>query len=553
MLTGLIVAVSMMSALTCPRIASAGTTGTITGTVSDLGSGAPIANVRVTAAAGSGTQSTTTNASGFYSLQQLIPDTYTVSFQAEGYQAASTPGINVQQDLTTRLDQRLQKELRTIASVRAASAGNLLKPYTGTDVYNVSGAQLNAATGGDNLHRTIYEYLETVPGVTPIGGAYPAEPSIRGGYDVDNGYELDGIPITERVTGFFTSNLTDLGISNVEVYTGGLGASNAGNGIGVINSVIKSGTYPGFGTVSLGVSGPDFGHFSRAEYGGATFDKRYSWYFAFDSANTQNAYYTLAGQPSFPITDLGISLANPAYIYTRDVIANLHYRPDTKNDFQFFYQNGVYDGLSNYGVNYPSQFALDPCPGAVSDTTASNASGGTAPNGATCPLGLYIVGLASGQGDRTGHYSGIGKIQWNHVINDHSSFSLRFAENFNEYIFDQRFSDPNSAINNVAGGGTLIDSGCPQYPYTLGAPLPSSDANTTGTPYGTSAGGECTFDLGDYWQSRRNHQYYASVDYTSTPNEKVTIKAGFGQEYDVSKRDVRFLNLFDFPGRVRHS
>jgi Carboxypeptidase regulatory-like domain len=527
----------------------AGTTGTITGTVFDAGSGAPIANVRVTAAAPSGAQSATTNSAGFYSLQQLIPDTYTVSFQAEGYQPATSPGITVQQDLSTRLDQRLQKALKTIAAVRSVGAGNLLKPYTGTDVYNVSGAQLNAATGGDNLHRTIYEYLETVPGVTPIGGAYPAEPSIRGGYDVDNGYELDGIPITERVTGFFTTNLTDLGISNVEVYTGGLGANNAGNGIGVINSVIKSGTYPGFGMVSLGVTGPDFGHFTRAEYGSATPDKRYSWYFAFDSANTQNAYWAGTNQPSFPITQLGISLANPAYIYTKDVIANLHYRPDPKNDFQFFYQNGVYDGLSNYGVNYPNQFALAPCPGAISDsTTASNASGGTAPNGATCPLGLYVTRLNTGQGNRTGHYSGIGKIQWNHILSDHSSMSIRFAENFNEYIFDQKFSDPNSAINNDPAGGTAIDPGCPQYPYANGAPLPSSDANTTGTPYGTSAGGECTFDLGDYWQSRRNHQYYASLDYTATPNQNVTIKAGFGQEYDVSKRDVRFLNLFDVPG-----
>jgi len=545
-LTALIVAAFMLSAVLVTPSAIAGTTGTITGTVTDVGTGAPIANVRVTAAAASGTQTTTTNASGFYSLQQLIPDTYTVSFQAQGYQAASSPGITVQQDLTTRLDQRLQKELKTIASVRAASAGNLLKPYTGTDVYNVSGAQLNAATGGDNLHRTVYEYLETVPGVTPIGGAYPAEPSIRGGYDVDNGYELDGIPITERVTGFFTTNLTDLGISNVEVYTGGLGANNAGNGLGIINSVIKSGTYPGFGTVSLGVSGPDFGHFSRAEYGSATADKRFSWYFAFDSANTQTGYWAGDNQAAFPITQLGISLANPAYIYTRDVIANLHYRPDLKNDFQFFYQNGVYDGLSNYSINYPNQFALAPCPGAVSDAnSSSNASGGTAPNGAACPFGLYLVGLGSGQGDRTGHYSGIGKIQWNHIINDHSSFSIRLAENFNEYIFDQKFSDPNSPINNDPSGGTAIDSGCPQYPYAMGSPLPSSD--------GTSAGSECTFDLGDYWQSRRAHQYYASFDYTSTPNQNVTVKAGFGQEYDVSKRDVRYLNLYDLAGATTGS
>src|SRR5690242_2283702 len=142
-----------------PHAAIAGTTGTITGTVTDAASGSPIANVRVTAAAPSGTQSATTNGAGFYSLQQMIPDTYTVSFQVSGYEPYSAPGITVQQDLSYKLDAKLNKSLKTIANVTSRSAGNLLKPYTGTDVYNVSGQQLNASTGGDNLHRTVYEYL----------------------------------------------------------------------------------------------------------------------------------------------------------------------------------------------------------------------------------------------------------------------------------------------------------------------------------------------------------------------------------------------------------
>src|SRR5579864_8184285 len=91
-----------------PQLVRAGTTGTITGTITDAASGAPVANVRITAVAPSGRQSTTSNTSGFYSLQQMIPDTYTVSFESEGYQPSAAPGITVQQDLTTKLDQRLE-------------------------------------------------------------------------------------------------------------------------------------------------------------------------------------------------------------------------------------------------------------------------------------------------------------------------------------------------------------------------------------------------------------------------------------------------------------
>src|SRR5947209_3623083 len=159
LVAGLLTFALALAAFMTPPAAIAGTTGTITGTVTDAASGSPIANVKVTAAAPSGTQSATTNSAGFYSLQQMIPDTYTVSFQISGYEPNSSPGVTVQQDLSFKLDVKLTKSLRTIANVTSRSAGNLVKPYTGTDVYNVSGAQLNASTGGDNLHRTVYEYL----------------------------------------------------------------------------------------------------------------------------------------------------------------------------------------------------------------------------------------------------------------------------------------------------------------------------------------------------------------------------------------------------------
>lgn len=524
----------LLSAI-APQAAFAGTTGTINGVVRDAQSGAPIANARVTASSPSQSESTTSNSAGYYALQALTPDTYTVSFQAEGYTPQSQPGVTVQQDLNYKLDYRLTKEVKTIAKVTSRAAGNLVKPYEGTDVYNVSGQQLSAATGGDNLHHTIYEYLDTVPGVTPIGGGYPAEPSIRGGYDVDNGYELDGIPITERMTGYFTTNLTDLGIGNVEVYTGGLSAQNAGNGVGVINSVMKTGTYPSFGLVSLGLAGPEFNHFSRFEYGTATADHRYSLYMGFDTANSQNDFNN--GNVSFPISVVGISSGNPGYIETRDFVANFHYRPSQKDDIQLLYQNSLF----NDGVNYalysgtPSAplLSLEPCKGVQpSSSTYSGGAGGVAPDGQTCPEGLYFKPLANGAGNFLGHYSGIGKVQWNHVIDSHSSVALRLAENFNQYIFDQRLTDPNLPNATAAAG-------CPAYPYAAYSPLQHvTDANGN-VLY------QCTDDYGDYYQNRYGNDYYAQLDYTSTPTENLTIKAGAGQEYDNMKRDVRYLNMFN--------
>jgi hypothetical protein len=165
-----------------PVPAQAGTTGTITGSVTDI-AGSPLANVRVAAASPSGSYTAATDAQGFISMQAVSPDTYAISFQLEGYESVSVGGVTVGQDLVTRSNQILRRAqgLKTIGEVSARTAGSLFKPYTGTDVYNVSGQQLAAATGDDDLHKTVFQYLETVPGVTPIGGAYPAEPSIRGG------------------------------------------------------------------------------------------------------------------------------------------------------------------------------------------------------------------------------------------------------------------------------------------------------------------------------------------------------------------------------------
>src|SRR5579875_1301681 len=125
-----VTAIVLMSAfiagvMIVPQAAYAGNTGNITGTVTDA-AGKPVADVRVTAASASQTASATTDAHGFYSILNLIPDTYTVSFQKSGYAEASSAGVVVMQDQTQSVNQQLHTEMKTIASVHASGASNLL-------------------------------------------------------------------------------------------------------------------------------------------------------------------------------------------------------------------------------------------------------------------------------------------------------------------------------------------------------------------------------------------------------------------------------------------
>ncbi len=529
----LIVAALIVAFLGIPHAAFAatGTTGTIQGTVVDAQTGAPIAGVKVNAASPSQAATATTDSHGFYVFNGLDADTYTLSFQLEGYAETSDPGITASQAQTVTHNVALGKALRTIARVQTRSSSNLVNPNNGSDVYNVSGAQAAAATGANYNSQTLNTYLGTVPGVTISGGV--GFPRIRGSDTHDVGYEFDGIPIRERLFGLFTSDITDVGIGNTEVFTGGLPAQAAGSGAGVINTVAKVGTYPAFGEVTGGLSSPDYNHYLSVEYGGQTQNRRLSYYVGYGGVNSKNVYGY--GNYSYPNL-IGSDVSGP--VTENDFVANFHYRPSQKDDFQFLIQNGLGDFTFDYGLpgkGQPGPLSLTPCAGYTTTSKAAQSSyfgavGGTAPNGQACPLG-FAWSPIPGPANIWHHYSGIGKIQWNHNINENSFFDLRLAENYNQYIFDQPLADPNLPGLENPGGYLNVNASCPTYPYAAGTPV-QGYANG---PFGAApADNLCGYDDQSFYGDRNSHMYFLSGDYTNSISPNLTVRAGAGQEYDLN-------------------
>ena len=564
-----VVIVALAVNIVGPIAARADTTGTISGTITDAATGAPVANAAVAASSPSGSRTTTSDSHGFYTLQALLADTYTVSVTAEGYQALVVPGVTVQQGLTTAENLQLAKALRTIASVTSRAAGNLVQPNTTTDVYNVSGAQLNAIAGGNDLHKTLYQYVAAIPGVT--GSGFPAQPRIHGGSAADIAYEFDGIPINERITGLFTTNLSNVGIGNVEVFTGGLDAKNAASGLGIINTVVKTGTYPAVSRFSYGTTTQYSNQFYTAEIGGATPDHKYSWYFSLDKTNSLNQWVGGATYPAYLIEQAN----GPGVVKTTDIIGNFHYRPDNRNDFQLLLQNGlgefVYSYLMQRAPGEAQPLTALPCPGAAADPTHlsyTGAVGGIAPNGQSCPGGMYFgtANTQQGGGNIWHHYSTIGKIQWNHIIDDHSSLTAKVALNFNSYVFDQPVVDANLAqwenstdfavagntvVPKAGGGFTSVRAPCPVLPYSPGTPiqLVPVTSTTTGNQTGSKAcDQESNWLSTGYFQIRQSQMWLGSVDYTVAPNANTTITAGIGDEFDQNKQDVYYTQFFNADG-----
>lgn len=531
--------VAILSAI--PLAALASNTGTISGVVKDT-SGKPLVGVAVSAVSPSQTASTHTDAHGFYAFTALLPDTYTVTFMASGYGTVSNPAVVVTQDQNVSVNEVLQAQLVTIAHTQATASGSLVKASQGSDVYNIAGQELTAATNPGDLHETLYQWTAVVPGVTGTG--FPAQPRVRGGQVTDLGYEFEGIPIQDNIVGFFTTNLSNIGVANLEVYTGGLSAEDAANGTGYLNSVLKSGTYPGYADLSVGLTGPDYNHYLSFQSGWATPDRRWSYYIGFDGVNSQNEY--ASGAYTYPsLLVWGYDGDGP--VMTRDLVGNFHYRPDPNDDIQLVATNSYGDFDFNYllnkGPGQPPALQLEPCPGAVpanGATSWTGGTGGTAPNGQACPEGLYWAALANGGGNNWYHYGGLGKIQWNHNLNDHSFFALSFAENYNEYIFDQPLGDPNDPYwenatscssrnaewNYMCGGWGLSPSLCPPYPYTPGSPVASA-----GAPFGFNI--DCVMNYGgveSFWGDRASRIWLGQLNYQNLISDNVTVKAGISNQ-----------------------
>jgi len=377
----LVAAMVFLSMLAQETWALAGTTGALTGTVYEAGTTQPLADAQVTASSPSQSVSTKTDASGHFAFVSLAPDTYTVSVAKDGYEPTSQSGQSVFADQTQTLTLGVQKKLKEIGNVTSRAVGDLVKSGTTSDVYSVNAAQSDrvAALGGGGGLNNAYSAIASVPGVyVPMNqNGYYQTVHIRGGDYDQVGYELDGVPVNRSFDNYPAGTASSLGQQELQVYTGASPANSEGQGLaGYINQVIRTGTYPGFGTFDIGVGGPAFYHKLAAEAGGATPNRNFSYYIGVGgynndasryidpyngSAYTQQYGNVIGFDPTGQAVFAGPNSYLESGIADRDVVANLHigipHRRDSgKDDVQLlvdsqFLKTEFYDSTNDIGQN----------------------------------------------------------------------------------------------------------------------------------------------------------------------------------------------------------
>ncbi|MEO9263431.1 MAG: TonB-dependent receptor, partial [Candidatus Baltobacteraceae bacterium] len=394
--------------------AFAGTTGSLSGSVRDADSGQPIADAIVVATSLSETAKAATDAGGHFVFVSLAPDTYTLSVSSAGYEPVAESGVSVFADQNQTLTVAIKKSLKTIATVTSRSPMNVVRPGTTSDVYSVGAAVTKAATplGGGGGLTNAYSAIAALPGVYVPNGQSGVNQTVyvRGGYYDQIGYEYDGVPVNRSFDNYPAHSASTLGQQELQVYAGGGGASTNATGLaGFINQVTKSGTYPGYATLSGNVGAPTFYHDLSIETGGATPDRRFSYYFGLDANNQAFRYfdqtngagltdtYPYATGPSadttflsfypavYPTCNADSTYTNPvagllssdpgcyqitstvygqsAFVASRDVVANFHFaipqKSGTRDDVQVLFTNSAQRLQWYSGPNDAGQTLID--------------------------------------------------------------------------------------------------------------------------------------------------------------------------------------------------
>ncbi len=372
-----------------PLFARAGTTGGLSGTVTDADTHTPIAGAKVSAVSPSQTVSGFTDSGGHFAFVSLAPDEYTLTIEKGGYDSVSYAGASVLADAQQTLSFSMRKSLKTIANVTSRSASSLVRPGTTADLYSVNAEQqqrLSVLGGGSDLN-SAYSAIASVPGayVPANQSGYLQAVHVRGGDSDEVGYEFDGIPINRAFDNYPSGSISSLGQLELQVYTGATPAGAEAQGLaGFINQVIKTGTFPGYATANATVGSPTFYHDFQVEFGGATPDRAFSYYVGFDGFNQDHIYvdqfsgasyvpelgqqlaqcpsakhltpalqscYTNGtpnvgqnGTPGWLLGPFGFGTLNPANVADRSVIANFHiaipHRNDgLRDDIQLLYDN----------------------------------------------------------------------------------------------------------------------------------------------------------------------------------------------------------------------
>ena len=222
--------------------------GSIFGTVTDpQGAAVPNAKVTVTDTAKGTSDVYTTNDSGNYSATHLIPDTYSVTIEAQGFKTFQQKTVTVAADQSQRVDAQVQVG-STAETVEVSGEA----PQLQTDRADVA-IQFNQAYVQDlpTYNRNFTDFELMTPGTQKlVGWSHAATENPQGGQQIfangqhfsGTGFELDGTCNQDPILGIIVVNPNIDAVTETKIAMQDYDAEKGNAVAGNVSAQTRSGT-----------------------------------------------------------------------------------------------------------------------------------------------------------------------------------------------------------------------------------------------------------------------------------------------------------------------
>lgn len=214
-----------------------GTTGKISGTISDEKTGEAV--VGATVLINGTTIGAATDVEGTFVISNVSPNVYTLSISAIGFRKQIIQNVQVNVDLTTRVDVKLSSEAVDLEAVVVTAEKPLVRRDLTSTQTNVDASQIKALPV-----ESITGILTTQAGVIQdAGGAL----HFRGGRSDEVAYTVNGLSVNNPFTNTNSLSIATNAIQELSVVQGTFNAEYGNALSGVVEAGLKEGgeTYTG--------------------------------------------------------------------------------------------------------------------------------------------------------------------------------------------------------------------------------------------------------------------------------------------------------------------
>jgi outer membrane receptor protein involved in Fe transport len=305
-----------------------GTTGKITGKITDAENGEPLAGVNIVIKGT--TMGAASAVDGDYIILNVPPGVYTIVVSMIGYQPMQFENVRVSIDLTTRIDAALQVTVLELgeAVVITAERELVIKDMT-SSLSRMSADQIESLPV-----QQVQEVLRLNAGIIESDGRL----HVRGGRAGEVAYWVDGISATDLYDGKMGVTVENSAVQELQVISGTFNAEYGQAMSGVVNIITKEGGQKYAGQMKV--------------YGGdyVSNDKVYSLYKSLQTERDPNTGLTriVSSERDYPLKGLNpiyngeFSLSGPV-----PVLDKFNFFVNTR----YFYNEGYFFGRNWFRPN----------------------------------------------------------------------------------------------------------------------------------------------------------------------------------------------------------